>query len=103
MSKGRARIVVRFNDEEMRMVKAAADVTQVQLQHLARMGILKEVMDIRTRLIEQLQKEKAAREQAARETNASDVVQAGESSGVSGSALDGSTQGSNDSGTQPQL
>lgn len=99
MSKGRARIVVRFNDEEIRMVQAAADVTQVDIKHLARMGILREVMDIRTRLIEQLQKEKVAREKS-KQADASGAVQESESPGVSGTALDGSTQGSNDSGAQ---
>lgn len=98
MSRGRARIVVRLSDEEMRMAQAAADVAQVDLKHLARMGVLREVLDVRNKLIEQLKKEKESREEAARETESSTAVQASESPGVPSSALDGSTQSSNDTG-----
>ncbi len=98
MSKGRARIVVRLNDEEMKMVQAAADVIQTDVKHLARMGVLKEVMDIRTKLITQLQKEKEARDKAARETESGSTVQASESQSVPSSALDSSAEGSNHTG-----
>ena len=98
MSKGRARIVVRLNDEEMKMVQAAADVIQTDIKHLARMGVLKEVMDIRKQLIAQLQKEKEARDKAARETESDSTVQASESPGVPSSTLESSAEGSNHTG-----
>lgn len=86
-SKGRPRIVVRLTAEEMRMAQAAADVAQVDLKHLARMGVLREVLDIRNKLIEQLKQEKEARDKAAGEKESSDAVQGSESSGISSSAL----------------
>lgn len=86
-NKGRPRIVVRLSAEEMRMAQAAADVAQVDLKHLARMGVLREVLDVRNKLIEQLKQEKEAREKAAGETESGVTVQAGESSGVQGNTL----------------
>ena len=99
MSKGRARIVVRLSDEEMRMAQAAADVAQVDLKHLARMGVLREVLDVRNKLIEQLKQEKEAREAAAAQKESSDTVSGSESQSISSTALDEQPQGSHDSGT----
>lgn len=101
MSRGRARIVVRLNDDEMKMVQAAADVIQVDIKHLARMGVLREVQDIRNKLIAQLQKEKEAREAATRAEESSNAVQGSESSGIQGNTLDGVSESSNHSGAQP--
>jgi hypothetical protein len=98
VSKGRARIVVRLTDDEMKMVQAAADVVQMDIKHLARMGVLKEVVDIRTKLITKLHQEKEARDKAAREAESGDTVQTGESQGVSSSTLDSSAEGSNHTG-----
>lgn len=100
MSRGRARIVVRLNDAEMKMVQAAADVIQVDVKHLARMGVLREVQDIRNKLITQLQKEKEAREAAARTEESGDTVQGSESPGIQGDTLDGSEENSNNPGSQ---
>lgn len=100
MSKGRARIVVRLSNDELRAVQAAADVTQVDIKHLARMGVLREAMDVRNRLIAQIQKEKEAREKS-KQTDVSGAVSAGESSGLSSDALDNGAAGSDNTGAQP--
>lgn len=98
MSKGRQRVVVRLSDEEMKIVQAAADVVQVDLKQLARMGLLKEAMDVRARLIEQLKKEKESRENSAGASDISSVVQESESPGVPSTALDEPAQGGNNTG-----
>lgn len=102
MSKGRARIVVRLTDDEMRMVQAAADVIQVDIKKLARLGVLREVQDIRNRLIEQLKQEKEARDKVTREAESSAAVSPGESPGIPGAALDGSPKVGDYSGSQSQ-
>jgi hypothetical protein len=98
MSKGRQRVVVRLSDEEMKIAQAAADVVQVDLKQLARMGLLKEAMDVRSRLIEQLKKEKESRENSAGASDISSVVQESESQGIPSTALDEPTQSGNNTG-----
>lgn len=100
MSKGRQRVVVRLSDEEMKIAQAAADVVQVDLKQLARMGLLKEAMDVRSRLIEQLKKEKESRENSAGTSDTSSVVQESESQGVPSSALDERAQDSDSTGAE---
>jgi len=99
MSKGRPRIVVRLSSEEMRMAQAAADVAQVDLKHLARMGVLREVLDVRNKLIEQLKQEKEAREATAAQKESSDTVSGSESPSISGTALDEQQEGSDHPGS----
>lgn len=101
MSRGRARIVVRLNDDEMKMAQAAADVIQVDIKHLARMGVLREVQDIRNKLIAKIQKEKETREKVTATEDVSTDVSGGQSPGLSSGALDNGSQGSDDTGTQP--
>lgn len=98
--RARARIVLRLQPEEMKIVQAAADVVQVDVKELARMGVLKEAMDVRKRLIEQLQKEKDARDKTAGETDISAALQEGESSSIQGDSLDEQSQGGDDTGAE---
>lgn len=100
MSKGRQRVVVRLSDEEMKIAQAAADVVQVDLKQLARMGLLKEAMDVRNRLIEQLKKEKESREKTAGASDISATVQESESPSIQSSALDERAQGSDSTGAE---
>ena len=93
MSKGNPRIVVRLSAEELLFVQAAADTSSTDIKQLAKMGVLKEAMDIRNKLIEQLnaehQKREEQREAAARASESSNPIQDGESQGVSGDSLEG--------------
>lgn len=98
MSKGSPRIVVRLTPDEMVFVQAAADTTSVDIKKLAKMGILKEAMDVRSKLIEHLKQENSRRE-AAGKTESSNALQNSESQGVSSSTLEGVAQDGDNSGT----
>jgi hypothetical protein len=95
MSKGRARIVVRLSGTEMLAVQAAASVMQVDVKRLAKIGLLKEAMDIRNKLIAQM------KEEHAREEDTGAALSGSESSGISGSTLVEQSQGSDNTGAQP--
>lgn len=101
MSRGRARIVVRLSGNEMMAVQAAADVIQVDVKQLARMGVLREAMDVRNRLIAKMQEEKKARESISKQEDTGAAVQGSGTSGLQGDTLVSRPQDSDDTGTQP--
>lgn len=102
MSKGSPRIVIRLTPDEMVFVQAAADTTSVDIKKLAKMGVLREAMDVRNKLIEHLKQEKQRRETAGT-SDSSVPVQDVESQSVSSNTLYEQSQASHDSGagTQP--
>lgn len=97
MSKGSPRIVIRLTAEEMLFVQAAADTTSVDVKHLAKMGVLKEAMDVRNKLIEHMRKG-ADRHGKSGKKESSNALQDGESQGVSGDSLHEQSQAGDDTG-----
>lgn len=97
MSKGSPRIVVRLTPEEMVFVQAAADTTSVDVKKLAKMGVLKEAMDIRNKLVEHLKQEHSRRGESGK-TESSNALQNSESPGVSSDSLHEQSQAGDDTG-----
>ena len=97
MSKGSPRIVVRLTAEEMMFVQAAADTTFVDVKHLAKMGVLKEAMDVRNKLIEHMKRGHKRRDESGK-TESSVTVQNSESPGVSSDSLHEQSQAGDDTG-----
>lgn len=95
MSKGSPRIVIRLTPDEMVFVQAAADTTSVDIKKLAKMGVLREAMDVRNKLIEHLKQEQQRREDSGT-TDSTDSVQGGESQSVQSSALHQQSQAGDD-------
>lgn len=97
MSKGSPRIVVRLTPEEMVFVQAAADTTSVDVKKLAKMGVLREAMDVRNKLIEHMKRGHKHRGESGK-TESSNALQNSESPGVSGDSLHEQSQAGDDTG-----
>ena len=93
MSTGSPRIVVRLSPEEMVFVQAAADTISVSIKRLAKMGVLREAMDVRNKLVDELNTKfkGTINAEADGAPQSSDTLQDGQSPGLQGNPLDHGT------------